>query len=100
LHPRRILRFWQYIEEAEVTSQRQREEVDRNYDVFMAMLDSILDEHRDQLALMRDARIVGYFDTPREALEAASQQFPDGVFSIQEVTDEPIFLGVWSDADH
>jgi len=83
-----------------MTSQRQREEVDRNYDAFTNMLPSILEEHRDELALMKDGRIVGYFDTPRGALEAASDRFPDGVFSIQEVTDEPIFLGVWSDAEH
>ncbi|HEX8240607.1 MAG TPA: hypothetical protein VF574_12780 [Allosphingosinicella sp.] len=83
-----------------MTSQRQQEEVDRNYDAFMSMLDSILPEHRDELALMRDGQIVGYFNTPRELLLAASERFPDGVFSIQEVTDEPIFLGVWSDAGH
>ncbi len=81
-------------------AQRQREEVDRNYDAFTRVLGTILTEHRDELALMRDGRIVGYFDTPREALKEASERFPDGVFSIQEVTDEPIFLGVWSDADH
>ena len=50
-----------------MTSQRQQQEVDRNYDAFMGVLDSILAEHRDELALMRDGRIVGYFDTPREA---------------------------------
>ena len=83
-----------------MTSRRQQEEVDRNYDAFTNMLSSILEEHRDKLALMKDGSIVGYFDTPRQALEAASDRFPDGVFSIQEVTDEPIFLGVWSDAQH
>ena len=77
-------------------AQRQRDEVDRNYAAFTRMLRAILSDHRDQLALMRDGRIVGYFDTPRQALEAASEQFPDGVFSIQEVTDEPIDLGFWS----
>jgi hypothetical protein len=77
---------------------RQNEEVDRNYDAFMRVLASILDEHRDQLALMRDGAIVGYFDTPREALIAATERFPDGIFSIQEVTDEPIDLGFWSHA--
>ena len=81
-------------------AERQRQEVDRNYDVFMRKLGSILDEHRDQLALMRDGRIVGYFETPREALRAASERFPDGIFSIQEVTDEPIDLGLWSHVDH
>jgi len=79
---------------------RQKVEVDENYDAFMRMLGSILPEHRDKLALMREGRIVGYFNTPRDALEAASEQFPDGIFSIQEVTDEPIDLGFWSHAGH
>jgi hypothetical protein len=75
---------------------RQKQEVDRNYDALMRMLGSVLIEHRDQLALMRDGRIVGYYQTPREALHAASGLFPDGIFSIQEVTDEPLDLGFWS----
>lgn len=75
---------------------RQRREVDRNYDAFMRMLGSILHEHRDQLALMRDSEIVGYFDKPGDAYRAGLQRFPDGIFSIQEVTDEPIDLGFWS----
>lgn len=80
--------------------ERQRREIDRNYDAFMRNLGSIINEHRDQLALMRDGTIMGYFDTPREALRAASEQFPDGIFSIQEVTDEPIDLGFWSHVGH
>jgi hypothetical protein len=80
--------------------ERQRQQVDWNYDVFMRMLGSILTDHRDELALMRDGDIVDYFDTPREALQAASERFPDGIFSIQEVTDEPIDLGFWSHVGH
>ncbi|MBX3560814.1 MAG: hypothetical protein KF780_03275 [Sphingomonas sp.] len=80
--------------------ERQQQEVDRNYDAFMRMLGAILPEHRDQLALMRDGRIVGYYDTPRQALCAASELFPDEIFSIQEVTDEPIDLGFWSHVGH
>lgn len=79
---------------------RQKIEVDRNYDAFMRMLGNILPMHRDQLALMRDGEIVGYFATPREALQAAAELFPDGIFSIQEVTDEPIDLGFWSHVGH
>ena len=75
---------------------RQKLEVDRNYDAFMRRLGDILEDHRDELALMRDGEIVGYYSTPREALMAASEIFPDGIFSIQEVTDEPIDLGFWS----
>lgn len=75
---------------------RQKFEVDRNYDVFMRLLASILTEHRDQYALMRDGEIVGFFDKPGEANRAGMELFDDGIFSIQEVTDEPIDLGFWS----
>jgi hypothetical protein len=75
---------------------RQKLEVDQNYDAFVRMLGALLPEHRDQLALMRDGGIVGFYSTPRAALEAAVEKFPDGIFSVQEVTDEPIDLGFWS----
>lgn len=80
--------------------ERQNQEVDRNYDAFTKLLGSILPEHRDQLALMRDEQIVGYFDTPHHALKAGYERFPDGIFSIQEVTDEPLDLGFWSHVGH
>jgi hypothetical protein len=75
---------------------RQKLQVDRNYDAFARILGQLLPEHRDQLALMRDGHVVGFYSTPREALQAATEQFTDGIFSIQEVTDEPIDLGFWS----
>jgi hypothetical protein len=86
--------------EAPMDAARQKLEVDRNYDAFTRMLGSLLPDHRDELALMRDGRIVGFFETPRQALHAATDQFPDGIFSIQEVTDEPIDLGFWSHVSH
>lgn len=76
--------------------ERQNVEVDRNYDAFVRMLGTILPEHRDQLALMRDGRIVDFYDTPGEANRAGVQMFADQIFSIQEVTDEPMDLGLWS----
>jgi hypothetical protein len=79
-----------------MTSERQRVEVDRNYDAFTRVLGSILGKHRDQLALMKEERIVAYFDKPSDAYRAGIERFPDGIFSIQEVTDEPIDLGFWS----
>jgi hypothetical protein len=76
--------------------QRQRREIDRNYDAFVRMLGAILPDHRDQLALMKEGAIVGFFDKPGEAYRAGLERFSDGIFSIQEVTDEPIDLGFWS----
>lgn len=78
----------------------QRQQVDRNYDAFMRILSDILDDHRDQLALMKDGAITGFFATPRLALEAAAERYPDQIFSIQEVTDEAIDLGFWSHVAH
>lgn len=75
---------------------RQKLEVDRNYDVFVRILSSILPEHRDEFALMRDGKIAGFFAKPGDANRAGVEQFPDGIYSIQEVTDEPIDLGFWS----
>ena len=80
--------------------QLQKQQVDLNYDAFVRMLGGILADHRDELALMRDGEVVGYFLTPREALRAATERFPDDIFSIQEVTDEPIDLGFWSHVAH
>jgi hypothetical protein len=81
---------------ADMDARRQQEEIDRNYDAFMRVLGSILPTQRDRLALMKDGEIVGYFDKPGEAYRAGLTRFPDGIFSIQEVTDEPIDLGFWS----
>jgi hypothetical protein len=76
--------------------ERQKHEVDRNYDVFMRQLANLLPEHRDQYALMRDGEIIGFFDKPGDANREGVAQFADGIFSIQEVTDEPIDLGFFS----
>jgi hypothetical protein len=76
--------------------ERQRQEVDRNYDIFMRQLRELLPEHRDQYALMRDGQILGFFEKPGEANRVGVERFADGIFSIQEVTDEPIDLGFFS----
>lgn len=74
----------------------QRRQVDHNYDAFMRMLAQLLSDHRDQYALMRDGEVVGFFARPGEAHSAGVTRYDDGLFSIQEVTDEPIDLGFWS----
>jgi hypothetical protein len=78
----------------------QRREVDANYDAFQRVLGSILADHRHQYALMRDRAIVGYFNKPGEAYRDGIARFSDSVFSIQEVTDEPIDLGFLSHVAH
>jgi len=76
----------------------QRAEVDRNYDAFSRQLATYLAQHRDDYALMRGGEVIGFFKTVREALTEAGRRFPDGIYSLQEVTDEPIDLGIFSHA--
>ena len=77
---------------------QQRREVDQNYDAFVRALGAIMPGHRDQYALMRDGDIVAYFDKPGDAYREGVSRYADAVFSIQEVTDQPIDLGFWSHA--
>jgi len=83
-------------EEAGMDADRQKEEVDRNYDAFVRMLATILPDHRDEYALMREGEIIGFFAKPGDANRIGVDRYEDGIFSIQEVTDEPIDLGFWS----
>lgn len=73
-----------------------RTEVDRNYDFFQRNLASYLGDHSGRYALLKSAALVGFFDGPGEAYRAGLARFPDHIFSIQEVTDKPIELGVFS----
>lgn len=78
----------------------QKHEVDANYDAFQRMLATLLDEHRDRYALMRSREVVAIVDTPGEAYDIGRTRFSDDIFSIQEITDEPIDLGFFSHVAH
>ena len=76
----------------------QLQEIDRNYDFFQRNIASFLQDHADEYALLRDAALVGFFKSLRAAGEAGDKAFADGRYSIQEVTIEPIDLGIFSHA--
>ncbi len=61
-------------------------EVDRNFEAFGAMLPDLLKDHAGKYALLRDTKLIEKFDTAGDALIYAQAQFPDGLYSIQEVT--------------
>lgn len=74
----------------------QNAEVQRNYDAFQRVVRDLMVEHLNQFALMRHATVVDFFAKPGDAYRAGLARFEDGIFSIQEVTDEPIDLGLFS----
>jgi hypothetical protein len=71
-------------------------EVDRNYDFFQRNIARYVPEHRGEFALIRGRKVIEFFDDPGEAASEGSRRFPDQIFSIQEVTDAPIDLGLYS----
>ncbi len=73
-------------------------EVKRNYEAFMQQLPELLATHRGKFALMRDAKIVEFFDTGSDAYRAGQKLYADGRFSIQQVIDSPVDLGFFSHA--
>jgi len=73
-------------------------EVDRNYAEFVKQLPSLLPQHRDKFALMKDGKILGFYSTAQDAEQAAQTFIQDGIFSIQEVTDVSVNLGFFTHA--
>lgn len=73
-------------------------EVDQNYEVFLAQVDSLLDRHSGQFVLMREGTMTDFFPTAVAALEAGRDRYSDGLFSIQEITTRPVDLGFFSHA--
>jgi hypothetical protein len=77
-----------------------QEEVDRNFEEFQKELPRLLPNKRGQFALMKNRRITGFYDTVRDAQTAAGQLYPDGLYSIQQITDAIGDLGFFSHAMH
>ena len=73
-------------------------EVDRNYEAFTAMLPSLLAEHRDKFALMKDQKIISFFTSAEDARVAANAFIADKIYSIQRVSSSAIDLGFYTHA--
>jgi len=75
-------------------------EADRNFEAFQKKLPELLKEHAGKFALLRDGEIVQFFDTARDAMVHGQSEFEDGLFSVQEVTEQVTDLGFFSHALH
>lgn len=52
--------------------------------------------HRGEYALLKSCEIVDFFASPGIAYRQGLARFSDEVFSIQQVTDQPVELGMMS----
>lgn len=71
-------------------------EIDTNFDAFQREVHQHLPHRKGQWALLRRGEIVAFHPNAGEAEGAGMVAYPDDMFSIQEVTDEPIDLGFFS----
>ena len=75
-----------------------QEHIQRNYEAFQAQLPQLVVTHPGKFALMHNGEIIEFFDTARDAYVAGQKLFSDGLFSVQEVTENPVDLGFFSHA--
>ena len=75
-------------------------EIDSNLVFFQEKLPELLAAHPGKYALIRHREIVGIYDTAVDAQITGQKFYTDGLFSVQQVTDEPIDLGFFSHAVH
>ncbi len=75
-------------------------EVDQNFDFFQRNLSKFLHEKHGLFALLRNQSVVDFYEKPGDAGRAGAKKFPDGIYSIQEVADEPVDLGLYSNATY
>ena len=79
-----------------VDKQKLRAEVDANYDFLQRKLSAYLPDHEGEYALLKSRELVSFFPKPGDAYREGLRLFDDGIFSIQEVTAEPLDLGFFS----
>lgn len=77
----------------------QQDEVKRNYTAFMQQLPVLLESYAGKFALMHQAKIVDFFDSPGDAWLVGVRLYGDR-FSVQEVVDAPVDLGFYSHVVH
>ena len=83
---------------AHAPDERIREEVRRNYRRFQELLPDLLEEQKGKIALIRSGKIVAFYNTRLQARAAGDREFPDGLWSMQEVTEESLHTGYKADA--
>ncbi|MBF0630979.1 MAG: hypothetical protein HQL89_08310 [Magnetococcales bacterium] len=65
---------------------------DEDYVAFMAMLPDLLREHAGRWALLHHGALVDLFDSATSAHQEGERRFPDGAFSLQQVSGSILAL--------
>ena len=69
-----------------------QEQVHQNYEFFKTQLPRLMKEREGEFAVIRNQKIIQYFPNLEDAYWFSRKEYPDRIFSIQEVRDRPINL--------
>ena len=75
-------------------------EINKNYKVFEGQLPDLMNSQPGKFALMRNKKIMQFFDSAGDAMIYAEAQYSDGLYSIQKITVRTTDLGYFSHAVH
>ncbi len=73
-----------------------KEELHNNFMAFQELLPEISSQYAGKYALLRDKKLVQCFDSVRDAMIFGKMQYPDDLFSVQEVASGVVNLGYYS----
>ncbi|MEY2926339.1 MAG: hypothetical protein RL367_816 [Pseudomonadota bacterium] len=73
-------------------------EIDANYDAFQRNLALYLPGKAGKIALLHACKTIGFYDSVAEAARHGNMRFPDHLYSLQPVIEEPVDLGFFSHA--
>jgi hypothetical protein len=71
----------------------QRAEVRSNYQAFLSDLPRLVLDSQGRYAVYRHQRLIDVFDSFSAAITFGNRMYSDRVFSVQEITEEPLELG-------
>jgi hypothetical protein len=71
-------------------------QVDSNFDAFRSLLPELMRSAPGKFVLMHNGVVIEAHDTSVGAFLAGLDQFGDGEYSVQEVSDQPENLGFYS----
>lgn len=73
-----------------------RQEIERNFEAFEALLGGLLPSKAGQFALLSGTKLIDVFPSAGDALAEGNNRFGDGHFSVQRITNRPLDLGFLS----
>ena len=68
-------------------------EVGENYTYFKDNFSELVEKYKDRFLVIRSREVQKDFETDKEAILWAMKEYPDGMFSVQEVSSKEINLG-------